>query len=212
MRIAFFGGSFDPPHLGHLAVAQAAAQHLALDQVLLAPTGRQPFKRAGAEAPFTDRLAMVSLLCELDERLVPSTLDAPNGDGTPNYTVDALTRLAQEHPNATLFAIVGADSLTDLPGWRESARLFELASWISVSRPQHPFPQPLPPMLQTEQERGHLHLIPNIDVPTSSTSLRDRLRQGSEDMSDEIPENILRYIRSHELYSSGHSRSGPSAK
>ncbi len=201
MRLAFFGGSFDPPHNGHLAVAQAAVKHFALDRVLLAPTGRQPLKRNGAEASFADRLAMVRLLCEQDHLLEPSTCDAPRPDGSPNYTVDALTHLKQQYIDATLFAIIGADSLLDLPRWRESERLFELATWISVSRPQHNFPGKLPEMLEDEQERGRLHLIRNVNVDTSSTKLRDRLQHRSEDVSDRIPGTVLRYIRDHKLYS-----------
>ena len=207
MRVAFFGGSFDPPHSGHLALARAAAKQFSLDRVLLAPTGRQPLKRDGAEATFTERLAMVSLLCEHDEFLVPSTLDAPHQDGSPNYTVDALVHLKQQCEGATLFALIGADSLRDLPKWHQAERLFELATWISVSRPQHPLPKPLPAMLEEEQGRGRLHLIRNVNVDSSSTGLRDRLREGSHDVSDGIPENVLRYIRDHRLYTDNLGRS-----
>ena len=200
MRLAFFGGSFDPPHLGHLAVAQAAAKHFSLDRVLLAPTGRQPLKRHGAHASFADRLAMVRLLCEQDACLEASTCDAPHPDGSPNYTVDPLESLQQHYKGAALFAIIGADSLPDLPKWHQSKRLFELATWISVSRPQHAFPKTLPPSLRMERERGRLHLISDVNVATSSTGLRSQLHQGS-DISDEVPQNVLRYIQSHKLYS-----------
>ncbi len=200
MRLAFFGGSFDPPHRGHLAIALAAADHLSLDRVLLAPTGRQPFKHVGAEAAFADRLAMVALLCAAHPaRLAPSSLDAPHPDGSPNYTVDALEALHQQHPAADLFAIVGADSLLDLPNWRASSRLFERAAWIAVSRPNHPLPKRLPPALDAAQRQGRLHLIPDIQVPASSTDLRGRLHRG-EVCGDAIPEPVLAYIQTHSLY------------
>ena len=200
MRLAFFGGSFDPPHLGHLAVAQAAAKDFSLDRVLFAPTGRQPLKRHGAVASFADRLAMVGLLCEQDERMVPSTIDAPHSDGSPNYTIEALTRLKEQCEGTTLFTIIGADSLLDLPKWRQSERLFELATWISVSRLQPTFPDTLPEMLKMEEERGRLHLIRDVNIPTSSTALRERLHKSSRDTGEEIPESVLRYIKEHNLY------------
>src|ERR1700734_1006739 len=100
MRVGFFGGSFDPPHLGHLAVARAAAQAFALDTVLLAPTAHQPLKPHGADAPFEDRLAMVRLLCAGQPGLEASELEAPTEAISPNYTIDTLRALRAElHAN-----------------------------------------------------------------------------------------------------------------
>ncbi len=86
MRLGYFGGSFDPPHLGHLAVARAAADAFALDRVLFVPTAHQPLKPTGATASYADRLAMVSLLCADDPRLAASDLEAPLPDHAPNYS------------------------------------------------------------------------------------------------------------------------------
>ena len=200
MRIAFFGGSFDPPHNGHLAIARAAAEHFAIERVLLAPTGLQPFKHAGAEAAYTDRLEMVRQLCAADPALLEaSILDAPRADGMPNYTVDALTALLREQPAAELFAIVGADALPDLPHWHDPGRLFELAQWIAVSRPGHPVAEPLPEPLQTERARGRLHLLAGVSVPLSSRELRARLHRG-EACDTALPPTVADYIASHALY------------
>ncbi len=83
MRVALFGGSFDPPHHGHIAIAKAAADGLALDRVLFAPVGRQPLKEEGKPTPFADRMAMVELACRVDPRFEVSELDAPRHDGLP---------------------------------------------------------------------------------------------------------------------------------
>ena len=121
MRIGFFGGSFDPPHLGHLAVGRAAGAAFALDEILVAPTGRQPLKPGGPAAPFADRLEMVSLLCDLQPvdlapRFVPSTIDAPRADGSPNYTIDALSALRSRcKDDDAIFVLVGADAFLGLP-------------------------------------------------------------------------------------------------
>ncbi len=93
MRIGYFGGSFDPPHRGHLAVARLARDRFALDRVLLAPTARQPLKPGGPEAPWPDRLRMTALLCSGVPGLEASAIDGPRPDGAPNYTVDTLRRL-----------------------------------------------------------------------------------------------------------------------
>src|SRR5579871_1826911 len=138
MRTALFGGTFDPPHLGHIGIARAAADAFSLDTVLFAPSGRQPLKVNGHVTPFGDRLAMTALACAADPRFAPSTLDAPRADDEPNYTVDTLEALRREMPNAILFNLVGADSFLSLPRWRAPDRLVELAEWIVVSRPGYP--------------------------------------------------------------------------
>ena len=98
MRIGYFGGSFDPPHRGHLAVARLARDRFSLDRVLLAPTARQPLKQSGPEASWADRLRMTELLVAGEPRgaeasLEASNIDGPQPNGAPNYTVDTLRRL-----------------------------------------------------------------------------------------------------------------------
>ena len=112
MRVAFFGGTFDPIHRGHLRIAAAAADAFCLDRVLFAPVGIQPLKAKLPIASFADRLAMTGLalaspgpstvnLQRATCNFLVSTLDAPRPDGKPNYTVDTLAALAREYPAAT---------------------------------------------------------------------------------------------------------------
>ncbi len=89
-RVAFFGGSFDPPHLGHLAIARAARDGLKLDKVLFAPVGAQPLKPLGSTAAFEDRVAMTRLAIAEEPGFALSLLDAPDPDGKPNYTLETL--------------------------------------------------------------------------------------------------------------------------
>ena len=118
MRFALFGGSFDPPHRGHLAIAHAAADRFALDRVLFAPAGRQPLKRDGATASFGERLQLVRLACRADRRFHPSAIDAPHLDGSPNYTINVLEALARDNTGSSLFNLAGADSFHTLAEWR----------------------------------------------------------------------------------------------
>lgn len=197
MRIALFGGTFDPPHLGHLAVARAAAEAFALNRVLFAPVGHQPLKQ-DQPASYADRLAMVALACAADRRFEASELDAPNADGTPNFTVDTLARLRAIEPGATLFNLVGADSFLDLPRWRGPARLLELAEWIVVSRPGFSLDH-LAALSLTPEQRARVHLLETVHADVSATELRRRLRDG-EPCTEFIPPAVFAYIRTHHLY------------
>ena len=110
-RVAFFGGSFDPPHLGHLAIARAARDALRLDRVLFAPVGAQPLKPAGSTVPFSDRLAMTELAIAGEPGFEISLADAPASAGRPNYTLETLRTLSAGLPaHGCLFCLMGADS------------------------------------------------------------------------------------------------------
>ena len=198
MRIALFGGTFDPPHRGHLAIASAAADAFHLDSVLFAPTGRQPLKPDGSSAPYADRLAMTTLACSEDRRFELSTIDAPRADGLPNYTVDTLAELQRSMPDAELFNLVGADSFLDLPRWREPARLLELAEWIVVSRPGFSLDD-LASLYLNPQQQSRVHLLQTVHEDVSATGLRERLHRG-DPCADLLPPAIAAYIRAHSLY------------
>ena len=159
MRVAFFGGSFDPPHLGHLAVARAARTAFALDTVLFAPVGAQPLKRKGACASFNDRVAMTQLAIAGEQGFEVSRIDAPklrggqespdaagwvDGVGSrlrfaPNYTIETLEELRAElAPGSALFCLMGADSWIGLRQWRRAAEIPFMAELIVAARPGQP--------------------------------------------------------------------------
>lgn len=198
MRVALFGGTFDPPHCGHLKIAGAAADALKLELILFAPTGRQPLKPGGTRTSYADRLEMTALACRVDERFQVSTIDAPQPDCLPNYTVDTLNRLRREMPEAALFNLVGADSFLDLRRWREPDRLLELAEWIVISRPGFSL-EDLSFLRLTSQQRSRIHLLQNVHEDISATGLRERLQAG-EPCTDLLPTAVADYIRSHLLY------------
>jgi nicotinate-nucleotide adenylyltransferase len=204
MRVAFFGGTFDPIHRGHLAVAAAAAAHLALDTVLFAPTGLQPLKPGRPTAAFADRLAMVALACATampgsgGTRYLASDVDAPRADGRPNYTVETLALLAAELPTDRLFSIVGLDSFLSLPRWREPRRLLELAEWIVVSRPGYRLAVGAMELYGAE-ERGRIHWLRSVEEDVSATELRLRLAAG-DPCPDLIPAVVGEYVAERGLY------------
>ena len=212
MRVAFFGGTFDPIHRGHLGLASAAADAFALDRVLFAPVGQQPLKAAPAIASFADRLAMVRLACNPEPpatgnqqpatcpHFSVSTLDAPRADGAPNYTVDSLAALARELPTASLFVLTGADSFLTLRRWRSPDRLLALAEWIVVSRPDFPLSEAqIAPLDLTPAQRARVHLLTTLNEEVSATGLRRRLQAG-DPCPGLLPPAVASYILSHHLY------------
>ena len=132
MRIGLYGGSFDPVHIGHLLVAESCREQARLDRVLFVPAATPPHKQGRQLAPGMDRLAMLILAtgghpafevlgAELDRRGV-------------SWTVDTLEALAAESPTDSLHLILGPDALAGLPGWRDPARILELATPLAVER------------------------------------------------------------------------------
>lgn len=198
MRIGFFGGSFDPPHLGHLAAAEAASKVFNLDLVLLAPVAVQPLKRREGFASFTNRLHMVELLCYGNSRLAAADVDAARADGQPNYTVATLHEVQTTYPEAALFCIAGIDSFSSLPQWHRPDELLHLAEWIVVSRPGTSFADLAGLQLSPEQ-RTRVHLLDTVHVPVSATEIRTRLAAG-ESCQGLLPSSVLAYIRERGLY------------
>jgi nicotinate-nucleotide adenylyltransferase len=200
MRIALFGGTFDPPHRGHIAIAKAAADAFAIDRVLFAPTGLQPLKLDAEPTPFATRIALVTAACGSDSRFAVSEIDAPRPDGSPNFTVDTLAALATLYPHDTLFNLVGADSFLNLRSWRSPDRLLELAEWIVVSRPGHPLTESaLASLALTASQRARVYILTGVEEDISATDLRNRLRQ-CDPCVDLLPEPVSALIQCHDLY------------
>ena len=198
MRLGYFGGTFDPPHRGHLRAALLAADSFGLERLLMAPTGRQPLKAAGATASYQDRLAMTRLLCAQDPRLEASSIDPPHPDGAPNYTSDTLRQLRATYPDAEIFSIVGADSFLTLPHWHEPELLLRFAEWIVVSRPEFPL-EDLSVVGLTPEQRSRVHLLTTLDDDTSATGVRERLQMGVSP-GDRLTPEVLLYLSRLRLY------------
>jgi nicotinate-nucleotide adenylyltransferase len=194
-RVAFFGGSFDPPHLGHLAVARAARAALNLDSVLFAPVGAQPLKPQGSTARFADRLAMTRLAIGTEEGFAVSLADAPNPSDAPNYTLETLLRLRAELPQeGVLFCLMGADSFAGLRGWHRGAEIPFVTPLVVASRPgerlddlRAALPEGLGvgPVLEAEGRQ------PDVSQPASSGEVEMRRYLLSNRAGEEAPFYLL---------------------
>ena len=194
-RLGVFGGTFDPPHRGHLSVAETARERLGLDRVLLV-VANDPWKKSPERAitPAADRLALVQALSRgADGRPRPG-LEASDLEirrGGPSYTVTTLRELAAEQPDAELFLIIGRDLVDDFPSWHESANIERLATIVVVDRPGY----------ITDAKRGW-KMLPVEPVDVSSTELRAQLRDGS-DVSAYLTPEVVTEIRARQLYGVG---------
>jgi len=215
-RAGVLGGTFDPVHLGHLDVAEAARLALALDEVRLVPARVPPHRTTGAQASAEDRLAMVRLAIEGQPHLVASDLElrAPG----PSYTATTLRALGREgwRP-AQLFFITGADAFAEIATWRDYPALLDLAHFAVVSRPGLPaaelpgrLPALAPRMVEAPAAGGArvpaggataIFLIHAATRDVSSTEIRDRAGAGAP-LADLVPPRVADYIRRHGLYTS----------
>jgi nicotinate-nucleotide adenylyltransferase len=218
MKVGFFGGSFDPPHCGHIALARLAMERIGLDRVLIAPVGSQPLKREDS-APFTDRVEMVRLAIAKEPRMEVSLVDAPRSDGRPNYTVNTIKILRSAlNPNDTLFCLMGADSFLTIGKWHRSEVLLATCDFIVGSRPGFDLqkiaaalpervslvteassaPGYLVIGLRSESGRqSHLYLLPDLDEDISATEIRMELQVGAKAAIDPA---VSDYIAKHGLY------------
>ena len=191
-RIGIFGGSFDPPHVGHLLAATDAAEALALDRLVFVPARVSPFKDGVTQTGAADRLAMVRLLVGDDARFGVDPIEIDR-EGL-SYTVDTLAAYADRHPDAELVLLVGEDVLPGFPQWRDPERIRRLARLAVLRRStagEPELPEPLradpPVMLQTRR----------IDV--SSTEVRQRARAGRS-LRGFVPEAVATYVERGRLY------------
>ncbi len=175
-RIGVLGGTFDPPHLGHLWLATLAADAIGLDRVLFMPAAQPPHKGGQLVTRATDRLLMTRLAITGDPalELSPIEMERPG----PSYTIDSVDELERAHPDAKLFLIMAADSLEQIDTWREPDRLLERIEWVVGPRPGSVLPDrsALEDRFGAAASRIHLLEGPSLDV--SSSDLRRRVAAG----------------------------------
>jgi nicotinate-nucleotide adenylyltransferase len=228
-RLAFFGGTFDPPHRGHLAVARAAQRALHLDSILFAPVGVQPLKPQGSTASFDDRVNMTRLAIEGDPTFLVSLADAPSGDGKPNYTIETLTSIRADLPfEAELYCLMGADSFLGLRRWFRGAEIPFAAPIIVASRPGQSLqelaevlpaglsicsePEPIAEIADADLRVYTLrnaagattpfYVLPGLHIDISASAIRDQIRADGKPTAHEnlLPDAVSSYIAARNLY------------
>lgn len=189
MRIGILGGAFDPPHIGHVIIAQEAWWRFRLDRVLLVPTGRPTDGKVPA-FPADERLRMVR--AAVDDHPGLSASDVEITREGPSYTVDTLRDVAAMHPGAELWFMMGADRLPTLPSWRDPEEIVRLARLAVMPRDAHGAEW----IAATAREvaPGRVDVLETPVVQVSSTMIRDRLAQGGP-ISYLVPSAVERLLR-----------------
>lgn len=203
MKTGIFGGTFNPVHLGHLAVCEAAHAAHGLGRVLLVPSGAPPHKQNEQElVPGARRLEMVRIAVEGRDFLEPSPVELDRSG--PSYMVDTLELLQRQYPEDELFLVVGGDTVGELSTWYSWRRLFELSRIVAVNRPgfSPDFDDPLFAQLSAEILRQcAADMVEMDEVDISSTRIRRAAARG-EELASWVPPGVSDYIRDHGLYSS----------
>lgn len=189
LRIGLFGGSFDPVHLGHLLVAQAAREELGLDRLFFIPATRSPYKPEHTPAPASERLRLLRLAlagqawCEIDDQEIKR--------GGMSYTIDTVRDYVGRYPGSKLFQLIGADHVGKLGGWREADRLAELVEFVIVPRPGEAgagVPEPF-----------RARTLAGFPLGVSSSQIRARIKAGRP-IDHLVPPAVAEAIVNNRLY------------
>ena len=200
MRLGIFGGSFDPIHVGHLILAEQCREHARLDEVWFLPASTPPHKRDRELVSAKQRTEMLELAVHGNGAFSVSNMELDRGG--VSYTVDTLTTISEMHPDSDLFFMMGADSLTEFPTWREPARILELATPLVVARGGEPKLDFQSLAQYTTPERlfeivAHEVRMPLLEI--SSSRIRQDVAQGRS-IRYRVPRAVEQYISTHELY------------
>lgn len=197
-RIGILGGTFDPPHIGHLWLASLAADSLGLDRVLLMPAARPPHKGGRAISNAADRILMTRL-ATADNPLLEVSLIEMERPG-PSYTVDSLEALQAHYgPAARLVLVMAADSLAQIDTWREPDRLLELADWAVGPRPGSTLPDRAALRGRFGKAADRIHLLEGPALEVSGTEIRRRVAAGRV-IRYLVPAAVEELIRARGLY------------
>ncbi|HXE92036.1 MAG TPA: nicotinate-nucleotide adenylyltransferase [Terriglobales bacterium] len=214
MRIALFGGTFDPVHRGHLAVARAAIRRYRLDRVLFAPADLPPHKLKRPLTPFFHRLAMLALAVSGEGRFVVSAVDAAGKRTRASYSIETVRRLKRRlGKRDRLFFLIGMDAFKDIATWYRPEALLKECDFIVASRPGFSLkdafdalPLRLKPKAIVDRKRHAIalgkttvYLMGGVRVPVSATEVRAAARRGKS-LATLVPARVAAYIRRAGLY------------
>jgi nicotinate-nucleotide adenylyltransferase len=218
-RVALYGGTFDPVHVGHIAVARELTRLLFLDEVLFIPAHVAPHKRGREVTPAVQRYAMLALATQSEPRLMISTIELD--EPTRPYTVETLVRMQSKlGPEAQLFFVMGADSWMDIRTWREWERVLELTNHVVVTRPGYELSaEHVTPAIRERvvslrgldgesirreidnSEGTRIYVTDAVVMDVSATAIRELVREGREsEAASLLPQPVAEFIEKYKLY------------
>lgn len=212
LRIAFYGGSFDPPHLGHMAIADALQRQFDLNEFVLVPAFHAPHKKRAAPTSAFDRYAMLSLVTANEPRISLSKIEIEQP--APSYTVETLLKLKSMLRDVRIFFVMGADSWSQIRTWREWESVLTLTDQIVVTRPGFPLGvehvssdirQRVVDLRGSDVEivddgEQHIYFTDAVNVDISATDIRRMIREGDEAWLSQVPKEVANYIEKYQIY------------
>ena len=222
-RIAFYGGSFDPPHNGHLTIARELTQIFALDEFVFIPAFHAPHKKEKKPTSAFHRFAMLAIATDEDPNIKASKmeLDMPERP----YTIETLTRLKGELTDAEIFFVMGADSWADITTWREWEKVLTLVNIIVVTRPDYEIgfdhvtneirelivdlrgsgqwstvDGQLKIKSEIQNPKSEIYITDAVQIDVSATEIRQKIREKTGDWQRDVPPEVAKYIEKYELY------------
>ncbi len=216
-RIAFYGGSFDPPHIGHLTIARKLSELFALDEFTFIPAFHAPHKKNKKPTSAFHRFAMLSLATENKGKIKVSTveLDSPERP----FTYETQTKLKNDLPDAEIFFVIGADSWAEIDTWREWEKVLTQTNIIVVTRPDYEIDlshvteeikkriislkgnQELKSKIQNPKSKIQtIYITDAVNLDVSATEIRRKIRAKENDWRELVPNEVAKYIEKYELY------------
>ena len=212
-RIAFYGGSFDPPHRGHLSIAAELLKQFTLDEFVFIPAFHAPHKKRSKPTSALHRYAMLALATNDHPKIKVSTIeiDAPERP----YTVETLARLKSAMPDDQIFFVTGADSWAEIDTWREWEKVMLMTNHIVVTRPGYdiefshvtdPIRHRIIDLRSEDRERfrdpeGCIYITDAVNVDISATRIRENIRRGGKEWESEVTKEVANYIEKYQIYS-----------
>ena len=188
IRLGVMGGTFDPIHFGHLVAASEAVSAFELAKVIFVPTGEPWQKQTITDSEHRYRMTELAIAGNEHFEISRVDVDRPG----PTYTVDTLCDIAAEHPDAELFFVTGADSISQIGSWKDAEKIWPLAHLVGVTRPGHSLEVPKSP-------NGAVSLLEIPALAISSTDIRARVKAGKP-IDYLLPEAVIDYIQQNDLY------------
>jgi len=213
-RVAFYGGTFDPVHCGHITVAKRLLSLFRLDEFVFLPAFHAPHKADKKPTSAYHRFAMLALATEGEQQISISTLELDRAE--KRYTVDTLPELIERHPDTDLFFVMGADSWTDILTWREWEKVLLITNHIVVTRPGYEIGfehvsdavrSRIVDLRNSDDAPRETSAVPKIFITdavsqdVSATGIRDDIREDDKlDRVSDVPQEVAKYIEKYELY------------
>jgi len=216
-KIAIYGGTFDPPHNGHLAIARSLCGTLELDRFVFIPAFHAPHKRDKRPTSPFHRFAMLSLATMQDTRLEVSTIELD--DPEHPYTFQTLSKMKEQYPESTIFFVIGADSWQEITTWVEWEKVLTMVGIIVAARPGHEIetshvseivrerivdmrdrsPQEIGRMIDEEQFEGII-FTNSVQFDIAATDLRSAIATGDDSWRHHVPSEVAKYIEKYQIY------------